>query len=103
MLREIKIDKPNHTARIRYEQDVDPYLDHNADLRTQEQKSDWGKHIASVPNVILLKWLNEEWDRGNPIRLFSEEWARLIAKKLRDPDYAYLRVDGPRHSMGWSD
>jgi hypothetical protein len=63
-------------------------------LRSQPQTSDWGRHIASIPNVILVKWLNEEHARGNvALRLFSEEFNRLIAKKLKDPEWAYLRTD----------
>jgi hypothetical protein len=46
-------------------QDVEPILEHNKTLRTIEQRSDWGRHIASVPNVVLEKWLNEELERGN--------------------------------------
>ena len=76
------------------EQDVEPILERNKALRSIEQKSDWGRHIASIPNVILVKWLNEEHARGNvSLRLFSAEFNRLIAKKLKDPDWAYLRTD----------
>jgi len=41
------------------EQDVEPILEHNAALRRESQKSDWGRHVATIPNVILLRWLNE--------------------------------------------
>lgn len=76
------------------EQDVEPILERNKALRSMPQKSDWGRHVASIPNVILTKWLNEEWARGNTtIHLFGEEMDRLIAKKLQDPEWAYLRVD----------
>ena len=73
--------------------DVEPILEHNKTLRSMEQKSDWGRHVASVPNVIAVKWLNEEWQRGNFIRYLSAEWMDLVAKKLKDPDWAYLRTD----------
>jgi hypothetical protein len=44
--------------------------------------------------VILVKWLNQEHARGNvAMRLFSEEFNRLIKKKLNDPEWAYLRTD----------
>jgi hypothetical protein len=76
-------------------QDVEPILERNKALRSIEQKSDWGKHVASIPNVILVKWLNEEYARGNVgLRIFSKEFDALVAKKLNDPDWKFLRVDG---------
>lgn len=73
--------------------DVEPVLEHNKLLRTMPQKSDWGRHVASIPNIISVKWLNEEWARGNPIRFLSKEWDELVARKLNDPDWKYLRTD----------
>ncbi len=76
------------------EDDVEDILENNKRLRSEPQKSDWGRHIASIPNIICVQWLNEEWARGNVgLRLFSEEWNKLMAKKLEDPDWAYLRTD----------
>lgn len=76
------------------EQDVEPILDLNKALRSMPQKSDWGRHVAKIPNVVLVTWLNEEYARGNTtIRLFGEEMDRLVERKLRDPEWAYLRVD----------
>jgi hypothetical protein len=28
--------------------------------RAEPQKNDWGRHIASIPNVILVRWMNED-------------------------------------------
>ena len=76
------------------EQDVEPILDRNRELRAMPQHSDWGRHVASIPNVLIVRWLNEEHARGNTsIRFGSEEMDRLIVRKLRDPEYAYLRTD----------
>ena len=75
-------------------QDVEAILERNKLLRALPQKSDWGRHIASIPNVIVTRWLNEEWARGNSeLRFPSEEFNRLAAAKLRDPQWAYLRTD----------
>jgi hypothetical protein len=42
----------------------------------------------------MLQWFNEEHARGNTdLRMYSEEWDRLVMKKLDDPDWAYLRTD----------
>lgn len=75
-------------------QDVEPILERNKELRSMPQKSDWGRHVASIPNVIITKWLNEEWERGNTqLRPFSKEFDELVTLKLRDPDWKFLRTD----------
>ena len=75
-------------------QDVEPILEHNKMLRGMGQRSDWGRHVASIPNVIMTRWLNEEWERGNTtIRLFGPEMDALVERKLKDPEWAYLRTD----------
>jgi hypothetical protein len=79
------------------EQDVEPILEHNKALRGEPQpprrRGDFGRHVASIPNVILVRWLNEEHARGNTrLRLFSPEFNALVARKLRDPDWKHLRV-----------
>lgn len=80
--------------QIYSEQDVEPILERNKELRSIEQKSDWGRHIASIPNVILVRWLNEEYARGNTqLRMFTPEFNAIVKKKLYDPEWKYLRVD----------
>jgi len=75
-------------------QDVEPTLERNKALRGQTQKCDFGRHVASVPNVILVQWLNEEYARGNTeLRMFTPEFNELVARKLADPDWKHLRVD----------
>lgn len=81
--------------------DVEPYLERNKVLRGIGQKSDWGRHIASIPNIVMVKWLNEQWQRGNNIRYLSPEWNEVVAEKLKDPEWAYLRVDAPSHAVGF--
>ena len=75
-------------------QDVEPILERNKALRSQPQKSDWGRHVATIPNVILVRWLNEEYAAGNvSLRMYTPDFNELVARKLADPDWAYLRVD----------
>ena len=75
-------------------QDVEPILERNAKLRGERQRSDWARHVATIPNVILLKWLNEAHARGNTgLRMFTAEFDALIARKLVDPEWKYLRTD----------
>ena len=73
--------------------DVEPILERNKELRSMPQKSDWGRHVATIPNIILVKWLSEEWERGRDIRYLSKEFDELVARKLQDPDWKYLRTD----------
>jgi hypothetical protein len=94
VLHRIHQDWSERTTTFEVVQDVEPYLERNKELRKQPQKSDWGRHVASVPVVVINRWLKEEWDRGNTgLHLGSEEWNRLVWNKLNDPDWAYLRVD----------
>jgi hypothetical protein len=76
-------------------QDVEDILDRNAMLRSLPQKSDWGRHIASIPCVILEKWMNDSGVRYERMRASERnEWLdRLIQEKLNDPDWKYLRTD----------
>lgn len=75
-------------------QDVSDILENNKRLRSEAQKSDWGRHVASIPNIIMTRWLNEEYARGNTtIRLFGPEMDALVERKLKDPEWAYLRTD----------
>lgn len=79
------------TGNITFErvQDVEPILDSNKALEQLPQKGDF-RHIGTVPNVLVEKWLNEEG--LNILGLGKREFARMIRRKLDDPDYAYLRT-----------
>jgi hypothetical protein len=75
-------------------QDVEPILERNQHLRAEPQRSDWGRHVATIPNVILLKWLNEAHARGNTgLRMFTKEFDAFVKRKLEGPDWKYLRTD----------
>jgi hypothetical protein len=75
-------------------QDVEPILERNKMLRGMPQKSDGFRHVASIPNVIITRWLNEEHARGNTqLRPFTPEFDEVVKHKLADPDWAYLRTD----------
>ncbi len=91
VLARIHVDPDGDRLTLEHIQDVEPILERNAALRREPQKSDWGRHIASIPNVILLRWMNE--DGVNLLGLSSAEWGRYIKAKLADPDWRFLRVD----------
>ena len=45
---------------VRSFQDVEDIIARNKRLRGEPQKSDWGRHVATIPNNILLQWMLEE-------------------------------------------
>jgi len=90
----IHLDSNGDDFAVEMTQDVEPILEHNKALRSMAQKSDWGRHVASIPNVIMTRWLNEELERGNTtIKMFGPEMDALVDRKLKDPDWAWLRTD----------
>lgn len=95
-------DSNGQDLAIEHVQDIEDIMENNKVLRTMEQKSDWGRHKACIPNVIYVRWLNEEHDKGNTnLRMFSYEFDQIVNKKLNDPEWAYLRVDKPALITGW--
>ncbi len=75
-------------------QDVEPILERNKQLQTMTQKSDMMRHIASIPCVILERWFNEEYERGNTtLKMFGKEMDAIVKRKLADPDWKWLRTD----------
>lgn len=75
-------------------QDVEPILELNKARQTTPQSGDWGRHVGSIPLVIIERWLHEEWERGNvSLKPWGKEMDALIARKLRDPDWRWLRAD----------
>jgi hypothetical protein len=96
------LDRNGDDMAIEHAQDVEPILEWNRQARRDEQRSDWGRHVARIPNVILVKWLDEEYARGRTdLRMFSPEFDEVVQRKLRDPDWAYLRTDRPVLQVGW--
>lgn len=73
------------------QQDVGPILDLNKKLYNDGTNGygptrEW-RRIASIPNVVLEKWLKEEG-----IRFWDSEDMPKLAAKLDDPEWKYLRT-----------
>lgn len=86
-------------------QDVEDIVENNKRLQSTEQKSDWGRHVASVPLIFIEKELNREYARGNTsIRYLGPGFDDWYKKTFIDnPDYRAFRTDdksNPFH-MGW--
>lgn len=75
-------------------QDVEAIIENNKRLQNTPQRTEHFRHIASIPNNILNKWIVEE---GIPfLRLSGNELKKLIRKKLNDPDWKWLRTTDGR-------
>jgi len=97
------LDSNGKDLTVEHVQDVEAIIERNKQFRSMEQKSDWGRHVASIPNVILMQWLDEEARRGNTsLRMFTPEFDDLVDRKLKDPEWSYLRTDKPSLQAGWS-
>ncbi|MGH6704903.1 MAG: hypothetical protein ACRECG_16105 [Bradyrhizobium sp.] len=97
------LDSNGRDLAIEHVQDVAPILAWNQEARREPQASDWGRHVARIPNVIYVRWLTDEHARGNTqLRLFTAEFDEIVQKKLDDPEWAYLRTDRPKLQAGWS-
>src|SRR5262245_1407682 len=77
-------------------QDVEPILTRNKALRGEPQRGhDCARLVADIPAVILVRWLNEEYARGNThLRLLTRDFNdTVVRRKLQDPEWRYLRID----------
>ncbi len=102
MERKLYIDEGEKRLTFVNVQDVEPILDLNKKQRAEDQHSDWGRRIARIPNTIMLQWYYEEQAKGNiTLQMYSDEFDRIIERKLADPDWAYLRTDKPALITGW--
>lgn len=98
----LHIDASANSFTFQRSQDVEDIIEANKQAAALPQVSDWGRHVARIPNIFLEQWLNEEYARGNAgLRLFTPEFDRLIARKLQDPDWRFLRVGAPSIQAGW--
>jgi hypothetical protein len=78
------------TLAVRHYQDCEDIIERNKRLQQEPQKSDWGRHVATIPNNILLKWMLEE---GVPVfGMPAHEWDKFLKRKLSDPDWRDLRT-----------
>ncbi len=99
------VDRSTGKIAIERIQDCEDIIEGNKVLRGEAQRSDWGRHYARVPNVILEKWFNEAYHAGNvSLKFYGPEFDAICARKLKDPEWAHLRVDNPSNPfyVGWT-
>ena len=79
------------------EQDVSLLLDKNATHRNdpdywrQGVKDCWA-HVASIPNIIITKWLYEYG-----VNVYNKDHAAKVKKLLNSPEYRYLKTTTKMH------
>ena len=72
-------------------QDVEPILDRNKALQNEpNRRGETFRKIGSIPAIILERWIAE--DGVNYLGLNKREFDRLIRRRLRDPDWRWLRT-----------
>lgn len=85
-------DQDERSFYLEHVQEVAPLLDANKQLQIDPEhkrngiKQGW-QHIASIPDILVYKWLREE-----NIDVFNPEHMPAVKRKLRDPAYRYLRA-----------
>ena len=60
MRTDLILDRADHRIIASAWQDVEPILDRNKALQNEPQRPGELRHIGTIPNVILVKWMNEE-------------------------------------------
>jgi hypothetical protein len=78
----------------RHDDDVSPTLERNKALQKEPQKSESFHHIASIPAIVIEKWITEE--NVPVLSMPSYEFQRFIRRKLRDPEWAFLKTTSKR-------
>ena len=80
--------------KIYTEMDAAPILDLNARKRAEGRsyyaadKDMW--KVASVPNIMLIKWATE---LGVPVdKVYSDEFAEIVTRKLNDSEFRKLKT-----------
>lgn len=82
---------------LQYEQDVEPFLEHNKILANDPDYTNQGIkgemwRYASIPAGLQMKWLLEEG-----LDVFDDNaWPQIMAK-LNDPKYLYLKTTHKFH------
>lgn len=71
-------------------QDVEPILDHNKKLATENDGWNQAKDMRRVASIPFALWLKVKSEQG--IDLFDPHHKDALVKILNDPDYAYLRT-----------
>ena len=90
-------DESTDTTYIGREQDVSLILDANKVLANEPEvtkrgiKDGWW-HYATIPNIIIEKWLNEKG-----VDVYNKDHQKEVFKLLNQPEYRYLKTTTKMH------
>ena len=90
-------DHATDTTIVSREQDISAILEANKRLQNDESytkngiKDEWW-HYATIPNIIIEKWRNEEG-----IDVFDKNHERRVFQKLNSHEYRYLKTTTKIH------
>lgn len=85
------------TTVISREQDVDLILDANKVLQNNPEvtkrgiKDGWW-HYATIPNIVIEKWLNELG-----VNVYNKDHSKKVFQLLNQPEYRYLKTTTKMH------
>lgn len=68
-------------------QDVEPIITNNKRVKNDERPGKDMRLVATIPNIVIEKWLREEG-----INVYKKEHWSAVRRKLNDPDWAHLRT-----------
>lgn len=95
-------DRPEGGFIAEYSADVQPNLDHNAALRNDGTKG-WSKsrnfkRVASIPNILIHKWLVEDGfsiysGKSCVPQMAEEDHKKALLRRVNDHNYCKLRTD----------
>jgi len=96
VVQEDEYDASEDRMVMRYSQDMSPIFDRNRELQWSTEWDGYTpsrdlKMVASIPMIVVQKWLTEEG-----VNVFNSDHWPIIKRKLNDPAYRYLRTGGGR-------
>ncbi len=90
----IEHDDLQKTTTFAQFQNLEPYFEKNKRMQTQDDgytsADKWRRRVASIPNVLLMKWLREA---GIPVVEFMRKpkaYKSWLRSKIYDPDNSFV-------------
>lgn len=87
------VDDDSDVATVHSRQRVDKILDRNKFLEAEGKNMSADKSLhwyASIPLTVIMQWIQESGI--NLMALPSREFAAFCDRKVKDPDWRYLKV-----------
>lgn len=91
------VDRATGKIAVERVQDVEDIIERNKRRQNEQQdtRGDGWHLIGEIPNIFLEKWIVEDGISYREL-MSPDGFERIIKRKLRDPDYAWLRTTDKR-------